>query len=234
MKLGLLAAGLATALLLDVAPLCAGEASPVVVELFTSQGCSSCTAADAYLDELTRRADVLPLSIHVDYWNYIGWTDPFASKEATQRQKDYSRNLGQKYVYTPEIVVDGAAHEVGSNREGCEKLIKAAKARKAGTPTLTVERSESGAVARVSGAAERAPATLWLVRYDPEHTTKVLRGENGGREIRNFNVVREWRDLGSWTGDDLRVKLPASGEDRLALILQAEGTGPILAAAVVK
>jgi hypothetical protein len=89
-------------------------------------------------------------------------------------------------------------------------------------------------VARVSGAAERAPATLWLVRYDPEHITKVLRGENGGREIRNFNVVREWRDLGSWTGDDLRVKLPASGEDRLALILQAEGTGPILAAAVVK
>jgi hypothetical protein len=86
MKLGLLAAGLAAALLLDVAPLCAGEASPVVVELFTSQGCSSCTAADAYLDELTRRADVLPLSIHVDYWNYIGWTDPFASKEATQRQ----------------------------------------------------------------------------------------------------------------------------------------------------
>src|SRR5690242_14224748 len=134
MKLGIIAIALALVLLLPRAPAEAGAGSPVVVELFTSQGCSSCPPADAYLAELAARRDVLALSIHVDYWNYIGWTDPFASREATQRQKEYARNLGQKYVYTPEIVVDGAAHEVGSDREGCERLIAAAKARKPAAP----------------------------------------------------------------------------------------------------
>src|SRR5689334_6685490 len=103
----------------------AKAAGPVVVELFTSQGCSSCPPADAYLGELAKRTDVLALAFHVDYWNYIGWTDPFAAKWATQRQKDYGNSLAQRYVYTPEIVVGGAAHEVGSNRDAIERLIAA-------------------------------------------------------------------------------------------------------------
>jgi len=234
MKPRFLAALLLLALTGPAGPAVAGEASPVVVELFTSQGCSSCPPADAYLAELARRDDVLPLSIHVDYWNYIGWTDPFASREATQRQKEYARNLGQKYVYTPEIVVDGAAHEVGSDREACDRLIAAAKARKADPPLLTIERDGGAAVARVSGPGERQPATLWLVRYQPEETTRVLRGENEGRELRHVNIVREWRALGSWTGADLTVPLGPTGEGRVALILQADGTGPILAAAFVE
>jgi hypothetical protein len=232
MRHAFLSGALAVMLLFQSAPLRAGEPSPVVVELFTSQGCSSCPPADAYLVELARRPDVLPLSIHVDYWNYIGWTDPFASKQATQRQKDYSRSLGQKYVYTPEIVINGAAHEVGSDREACNRLIESAKMRPSG-PTLTVERGASGVSARVSGSAEHGPATLWLVRYEPEHTTRVLRGENGGRELRNVNVVREWRELGTWTGKEISLPLPGGDDGRFALILQAEGTGPILAAAVV-
>jgi hypothetical protein len=213
----------------------AAEPSPVVVELFTSQGCSSCPPADAYLGELARRPGVLALSVHVDYWNYIGWTDPFASKQATRRQKEYSRSLGQKYVYTPEIVVDGAAHEVGSNRAGCERLIDEAKARKTGEPGLTVERGPEGVTAHVgAGPAERGPATLWLVRYDDEHTTRVLQGENGGRELKNYHVVREWRELAAWKGEALDVPVPPGGEGRSgALILQLDGSGPILAAGLL-
>jgi hypothetical protein len=208
------------------------EPSPVVVELFTSQGCSSCPPADAYLGELARRPGVLALSLHVDYWNYIGWTDPFASKQATHRQKEYSRRLSQKYVYTPEIVVDGAAGEVGSNRKGCERLIAEAKAHRSAEPGLTVERGSDGATAHVGTAAsERGPATLWLVRYDEERTTRVLQGENGGRELKNYNVVREWRELATWTGETLDVPVPKGGEGHAAaLILQRDGAGPILAA----
>src|SRR4051812_11073686 len=104
---------LALGAVVTLSPAWAGGVSPVVVELFTSQGCSSCPPADEYLGELTRRKDVIPLAFHVDYWNYIGWVDPYATKEMTQRQKDYARALNQRYVYTPEMVVNGAAYEVG-------------------------------------------------------------------------------------------------------------------------
>src|SRR6516164_10851500 len=120
-------AGAALAAAILGAALPALAETPVVVELFTSQGCSSCPPADAYLGELAARKDVIPLAFHVDYWNYIGWADPFATKQMTQRQRDYQRALNQRYVYTPEMVVNGEAHEVGSDRHGIDRLIEAAQ-----------------------------------------------------------------------------------------------------------
>lgn len=100
----------------------------IVVEFFTSQGCSSCPPADAYLAELAKRDDVIALSFHVDYWNYIGWSDPFLSREATERQRAYGRTMGKSYVYTPQVVVDGRAETVGSNRHEVSNLINMAAA----------------------------------------------------------------------------------------------------------
>jgi len=108
---------------LGALPARAAEAPLVVVELFTSQGCSSCPPADSYLGELARRPDVLALAFHVDYWNYIGWTDPFASKLASQRQREYAKHLNLRYVYTPQMVVNGASEGVGSERGVISMLI---------------------------------------------------------------------------------------------------------------
>ncbi|HEV8025928.1 MAG TPA: DUF1223 domain-containing protein, partial [Stellaceae bacterium] len=100
-----------------------GRSAPVVVELFTSQGCSTCPPADAYLGELASRPGVIALAFHVDYWNYIGWTDPFASKAATDRQRSYAKQLGLRYVYTPQMVINGTMEGVGSGREAITQLI---------------------------------------------------------------------------------------------------------------
>ncbi len=207
----------------------AGEQRPVVVELFTSQGCSSCPPADAYLAELARRDDVLALSLHVDYWNYIGWKDPFSSAWATERQREYGRTLAQRYVYTPEMVVDGAAHAVGSNRAEVEGLIAAA--RRHGGPPLSVARE--GEALRVNVGAGAGSGTLLLVRFEREHATKIARGENGGRTLRNVHVVREIRHLGEWGGAPLANELPAP-QGEAAILLQATGHGRMLAAAKIQ
>src|SRR5260221_259576 len=151
--------------------------SPVVVELFTSQGCSSCPPADEYLGELTMRSDIIPLAFHVDYWNYIGWTDPFASKQMTHRQKAYSRALGQRYIYTPEMVVNGTTQEVGSNRRGVEALIEAARKEAQTGPAISLTREDDGKIrlrlgaATPSAAATKEIATVWLGKVDPRHPT---------------------------------------------------------------
>jgi hypothetical protein len=213
-------------------------ARPVVVELFTSQGCSSCPPADAYLRELARRSDVIALAYHVDYWNYIGWVDPFASKETTQRQRDYARSLGQRYVYTPEMVVDGARHEDGSKREAIERLIAAARKVPPG-PAITLSRVGAGNLRiRIAGQqpADSTPAAVLLVKFDREHWTKVADGENQGRTLGDFQVVRSFRQIGTWNGEKLAIDLDseATGDGGCAVLLQRLGTGPILAASMLR
>ncbi len=137
---------------------------PVVVELFTSQGCSSCPPADEYLGEMTMRGDIIPLAFHVDYWNYIGWTDPFASKQMTHRQKAYSRVLGQRYIYTPEMVVNGTTQEVGSNRHGVEALIEAARKAPPSGPSISLTREEDGRIRLRLGRGTRGPTTTRCAR----------------------------------------------------------------------
>ncbi len=215
-----------------------GDASrPVVVELFTSQGCSSCPPADALLDDLARRPDVVALSMHVDYWDYIGWKDPYASPQYTARQKLYAETLNRRYVYTPQIVVDGRVNVVGSRRAEVLEAIEAA-AQRARPIDITFGTINGGTVIIPEGHAPDEGATVWLAVYDSEHTTQIKRGENAGRALRNANVVRSFERLGTWTGARLEIPLDladarARGRDGCAVIVQQGRAGPVLAAAAM-
>lgn len=208
---------------------------PVVVELFTSQGCNSCPPADVFLGELSARPDVLALSLHVDYWDYIGWKDPFAQRAHTERQRSYSRALHQRFVYTPQMVVDGALQGIGSEPATINKLIEKARKLAAGGPALSVTGSGPHRIVHIGAAKAEAPAKVWLVFFDSRHETAVKAGENSGRHLANYNVVRTLTPVGKWSGHavDLPVDLDAIDADcdGAAVIVQAEETGPILAAA---
>jgi hypothetical protein len=217
----------------------AGEAPPVVVELFTSQGCSPCPPADAFLGELAKRPGVLALAYHVDYWNYIGWTDPFARPWASERQRAYRDRLHLRYVYTPQMVVDGAAQGIGAERETIDGLIRAAAAVQRPHPTLSLVWREDGALAVDVGqdTSPAQPVVLWLVGFDRSHKTPVLHGENGGRTLTDYQVVRHFRRLGTWIGWSLEIIVPAtevaSLGDGAAVLMQVDGDGPIVTAAAV-
>lgn len=203
-----------------------------VIELFTSQGCASCPPADSLLNDLATRSDVLPLSEHVDYWDYLGWRDPFARVENTQRQRGYARRLGQSYVYTPQFVVHGVTQAVGRDRTAVLQLISEAQTRP-DRVTLDIERSDDGGlVARLEHAALPSPADIWLVRFDPAHVTVVADGENGGRSIRNVNVVRGFTLVGHWSGEAMSLPLPeiSPADSSYAVLVQESDAGPILGA----
>lgn len=210
---------------------------PVVVELFTSQGCSSCPPADAFLGELAKRPEVLALGFHVDYWNYIGWPDPFAGPFASERQRAYAKNLHLRFIYTPQMVVNGATEGTGSDRSKIELLISSAAAQRTPRPSITLAgASDERITVRIGAApsANKENSVLWLVGFDRRHTTKVLRGENGGRTLTDYNVVRSLRQIGTWTGAALDLTVPAdfaSGDGGIAVLVQQGGGGSILAAA---
>ncbi len=212
-------------------------ASPVVVELFTSQGCSSCPPADELLAELAGRPDVVALSLHVDYWDYIGWKDPYASPQYTARQQRYTESLNLRYVYTPQIVVDGQVNVVGTRRAEVLAAIETA-ARRDRTIDISFVTSNGGTVIIPEGSAPDEGATVWLAVYDREQVTEIKRGENAGRKLRNANVVRSFERLGTWTGARLEIPLDlaaarARGRDGCAVIVQRGRAGPILAAATM-
>ncbi len=221
--------------------LAAAERPLTVVELFTSQGCSSCPPADAFLGELAGRDDVLALSFHVDYWDYIGWKDPFASADHTRGQRDYSRKLGLRYVYTPQMVIQGAAHATGSDRSAVLDRIEKNRA----LARIPVELRQGGdggvrlfiADAPAKGAAAEE-AAVWLVVFDREHLTPVRRGENRGRKLRNYNVVRQLSRIATWRGRalDMAVTVPdmvPGGGRACAVLVQSKATGRILGAAAL-
>ena len=218
------------------------DGPPVLVELFTSQGCSSCPRADRFAGRLAQREDVIVLSYHVDYWDYIGWTDPFASQANTRRQYAYARALGQRGVYTPEMVVDGRAHAVGSDIGAVRRLIARRKAERlraaAPSPRVRMERADGALWVEVAAAPYRGEADVVLVRFDSRRDTRVARGENSGRTISNFNIVRGLSRLGLWRGRAARYPVNGAeraaslGNDGYAAIVQGRGAGPVLAAAV--
>ncbi|MFQ5466956.1 MAG: DUF1223 domain-containing protein [Kiloniellaceae bacterium] len=212
--------------------------APVVVELFTSQGCESCPPADNLLAELSTRPDVIALSLHVDYWDYIGWRDPYGSPMVTDRQRRYASALGLRYVFTPQIIVDGRATLVGSRRSEVLAAVKKSAARRKAVDVRFVP----GAGGRVVIPAGHAPdngVTVWLAIYDESHETAVKRGENAGRVIRNTNVVRAFERIGTWTGERLEIPLDldgaaARGRFGCAIIVQQGRNGPILGAAAMR
>ena len=222
------------------------DGTPVVVELFTSQGCSSCPPADSFLQELSRRDNVLALSRHVDYWDYIGWRDPFASPQSTDRQRSYARTMRQRSVYTPQMVIDGKFQEVGSRRSQVMKFLEhRAQDPEHGRVKVTVTLTPSGDLRTEIAADEKGGkvtnnATVWLMEFDSRHETKIRSGENAGRTLAYANVVRSIRSIGDWKGEAETItvsaaELNASGErDGCAVILQTGRAGPILGAAWVK
>ncbi len=210
--------------------------SPVVVELFTSQGCSSCPPADAFLGELAQREDVIALAFHIDYWDYIGWKDPFASPDFTNRQRGYAGALGLRTIYTPQMVIDGRVDAVGSDRGRVEHLIQ----RAAALPKLPIALEASGHDAfriTLPEARLESPATVWLAIYDREEHTSVRRGENAGRTLADFNIVREFRKLASWDGAATTLDLNLAGAvgkgEGCAILVQGAGQSPILAALAI-
>jgi hypothetical protein len=213
-----LAAGLVPATL-ALAPAAAAAERPVVVELFTSQGCSSCPPANAYLNELARgRRDVLPLAFHVTYWDRLGWKDPFSLDAATDRQDRYGHRFGDG-SYTPEIVVDGASSHVGSRRDDVGSAIDAARHQSQTAAAVSIVRQGDQLTIEVGGGSGRGK--VLLIGFDREHQTAIRRGENGGRTLEEANVVRSIRPIGDWQGAQLRITEKSPEGQDVAVILEA-------------
>ena len=233
-----LAAASALVLMTGAPAVAKADSSPVVVELFTSEGCSSCPPADLLLGELRQHDDVLALAFHVDYWDYLGWTDRFATKDFTNRQRSYARSLGSPMVYTPQMVVDGAEHVVGSARGQVMEAIADAKNNKTIDLNIGLTWSERKALTVSIPAADYdGEATIWFVRYRLDDQTDVLSGENAGRTLYHANIVEELTAIGMWKGEAMAITLPwealaADGDHDFgcAIIVQPEGLGPILGA----
>lgn len=206
-----------------------GARSPVVVELYTSQGCSACPPADALMNELAGEDGVIALALHVDYWDYIGWKDTFANPAHTQRQKAYARAAGEKMVYTPQMVVNGRERIVGVDAAGLARILKAEG--EGSGPALAMTRAGTRIKVRAEPATIPPGSVVQVVRYIPLASVQIERGENAGRTILYSNVVTSWQAVAEWDGRsplDLVTDVPA--EMGVAVLLQAPGPGPILAA----
>lgn len=208
------------------APSVANDAEhPAVVELYQSQGCSSCPPADAVLNALADRRDVLALSFAVTYWDQLGWKDTFASPAFTQRQWDYARAAGRGDVGTPQMIINGR----GAVNGGSQADVDAAVRRFARSTAEPVINSDTRSVTMGSG---KGHAILWLVRYDPRTIQVPIRaGENSGRTVAHRNIVRQLIRLGSWSGASASYRLPGSPPGLVsAVIAQQAVGGPIIAA----
>lgn len=234
------------AVLALTAPAAASD-RPAVVELFTSQGCSSCPPADALLHSVAReRPDILVVSFPVDIWDYIGWKDTLAKPEFSARQKHYAQSRGDHQVYTPQIIVDGGAHGVGSDKQQLAALIEGtSSARHSASAPMTIRESDGMVIVDLGGAnGDIAHADIglgagvWLLRVARSKSVAVGRGENRGRQLTYVNVVRSMVRLGQWMGAPARFEIPlpeARTEDAdgyVVIVQKSKGDvlGPILAA----
>ena len=202
---------------------------PVVIELFTSQGCSSCPPADALLGELARRSDVVALGFHISYWDSPGWKDPLSNQGSTDRQKAYARGFGGR-VYTPQMVVDGTREMIGSDRAAAlTALGKVREARpEASAPVSFAADRRSVAIGGGVGNGE-----VVLVRFVRHRTTDVVAGENAGRVLRDANGVRELTTLGAWDGSALSFPIEPPGADEGLTVLVQAPDGHMLGAAAL-
>jgi hypothetical protein len=219
---------LTAAALLAPAAHAADAAHPTVIELFQSQGCSSCPPANANVNALAQRADVLALSFAVTYWDGLGWKDVFARPLYTDRQWDYARALGHAQVWTPQVIINGRADITGTRAAPLVALI-GANYRGNGGPAITV----TGASVSISGTTAR-PVDVWLVRYEPRAIEVAIKaGENTGKTLPHRNIVRELVKVGRWSGGKANFSLPAAKLPGLATaaFVQSGTGGPILAAA---
>jgi len=236
------------AAVLAFAPLKTGAADAgeikTVLELYTSQGCSSCPPADALFEDYVKRPDVLALTMPVDYWDYLGWKDTFAKRAFSTRQRLYAKQRGDGQVYTPQVVVNGLDHAVGSRKPQIEAAIVRTRKKLADrriAASLEVQGDDLLITATESGAARNAPVKcrVWLAHIQKVGKVHIGRGENGGRDLRYYNVVRQMSPVGTWMGKDMTIRLPAKSAgaaktDSYAVIFQVGMAGPIVGAAELK
>ena len=218
-------------------PAAAGE-TKTVVELFTSQGCSSCPPADKLLGELVKNDRVVALSLPVDYWDYLGWRDTLALHAHSMRQKAYADVRGDRQVYTPQVIINGVAQAIGSDRGAIMSAIATAEATR--VPAIPVTLKKNGdKIDIVVGAGTGMRAPVFLLTVTSETSVAIGRGENRGQTVSYYNAVRTWRRLGEWNGAPMLVSVPlsemtGSGADGVVVIVQAgsvEVPGPIRGAA---
>ncbi len=207
---------------------------PVVIELYTSQGCSSCPPADAMMADLARMDGVIALSLHVDYWDYIGWPDSFAQPRFSARQKAYAMAAGERMVYTPQIVVNGTDRVVGSDTMAVMARLRAHAG--ATTPIeLRVARDGERLTVEAESAVPLPPLVAYLVRYRPAEEVTITGGENAGLTLTYANVVTAWEQVGQWDGlGPLSLSVPAAGPEPAVVLLQEAGPGRIRAAATAE
>lgn len=208
------------------------QADPVVVELYTSQGCSSCPPADALLAELAENEDVIALALHVDYWDFIGWPDTFAQSAFGERQKDYARQAGARSVFTPHMVVGGTQHIAGARPMALVDQVRAQLEAPSWVRFSQASSLEGPVVMGMTEAAFDAPVDLILVTYVEKETVAIAHGENAGRTITYTHIVQDWRALQEWDGaETLTLRLPEGESDvHRVLLAQAKGPGAILGA----
>jgi hypothetical protein len=209
------------------------QARPAVVELFTSEGCSSCPPAEAYVGELAQRRDVLALTFHVDYWDDLGWRDRFSLPEATQRQRAYAKTLRLSSVYTPQVVIDGRSDFVGSDRASIGRALMDGR----GGVAVALSLRNGEVVIDLGTQGNVPPSDVMIVAYQRTAVSPIGRGENAGRTIKEFNIVRDLRTLGRWDGQkrQYRARLDALPPDAtdVAVLVQPLGQAPIIGAASV-
>jgi hypothetical protein len=219
----------AIAIVCTSGPLYAADAEPrAVIELFTSQGCSSCPPADKLLGQLAGDPSLVALSLPIDYWDYLGWKDTLADPRNSARQRAYSHARGDREVYTPQVVVNGALHALGSDRQAIESAI--VQSRKGGTTlSLPVSMAVVDGQVRVilpDGGEAHAAGDVWICGLARAVTVVIGRGENRGKVITYHNVARHWVKLGTWSGKGEAWNVPLSdldgdGVDEAAVMIQS-------------
>jgi hypothetical protein len=207
---------------------CAGTAAAserVVIELFTSQGCSSCPAADKLLAELSKDPTVLPISLSVDYWDYLGWKDTLALPGHVKRQRAYAGARGDRAVYTPQVVINGMTHVLGSDKQAIERAVKTARETKPLPVKVAV--ADGKVNVQIPAGKPGQSAEVWLCPISRAVPVEIARGENRGRKIVYTNVVRGWVKLGEWKGEELALsksvsEITAKGKfDAVAILVQS-------------
>lgn len=211
------------------------QTNPVVVELYTSQGCSSCPPADDFMTDLAKSPDVIALALHVDYWDYIGWKDTFANPNFTKRQKAYAKAEGSRMIYTPQMIVGGVDRVEGNDPMSVAEAIR--KHQSLPSPVrLTITREGDHLIIRAEADPPLTePARVQVVRYLPNATVTIGRGENAGREVTYTNIVTDWQSVAQWPGQaPLDMTASAPGSDPVVVIVQSEGPARVLAAAALR
>ena len=222
--------------LITLLMLCVGQAQAeralAVVELFTSQGCSSCPPADHVLGELAQEQDIIALSYHVDYWDYMGWKDIFGRPENSQRQRVYAHRMKKKNVYTPQMIINGNADVVGSRPMDVAKAVMNAKKRAMPVSVKITPIAQGLLVSAASNGLKNGTYDLIAVAITPKAEVQIKRGENRGKTIRYVNVVRDFKPIGRLSNGQVRLTIPAVDGAKLAVFVQVQGQGPIVGAAL--